>query len=492
MSTRLRSLVLQGVQVLVLFVLCIPVVLYAQLDVESGTIDVDLVVEGCNNNLVCEPVIGEDILTCPLDCPEIPVVPVATSADESGNPRSSHRRVFETSTGTVNEIRSGTSVVEQFAVDPRVVSAVFRFNTNTYTIASVRVGETSEYELRAVAEFGYRRTHEMLVSGLQPSTTYMYEVYVADSRGNLTQLRGTFTTRDALSIPSIVRPLLAKPTDINIQLIDGVAIVQWVNPIQSSAAYVHVVRTTERPANTPEEGITVYEGSTTEFADTGLVPDATYYYTFFANHGGALFSDGVSIEIQYRDEPETAEAFATFAPRFSDSTFSVFDFSFIQNDERLVWKDRELSVVPFEPITLRFKKQDFFGPLEDVYVDVVAYNQEGEVTDRRFHKFGFRTELHTYQTILDGFAPNQTLLATIKIFRADGVFEYVLAKVNVGSYSSYGTSVDADGVVCNVSGVGFEYIKHVVMCAMPWPIILLVLLLVIALYYKRKMRIQRL
>jgi chitodextrinase len=486
MRTRLQWFVSWGTRVIVFVTLFVPAVLHAQLDIESGAIDVDLIVEGCNNNLVCEPVIGEDTPTCPLDCPE-PPVSVPTSTDEERSPRSSSRRSFETDTGVVEEIQTGADIrVEQFSVDPRVINAVFRFSTNTYTIASVRVGETSEHELRAVAEFGYRRTHEILVSGLQPSTTYMYEVYVTDPHGNLMQLRGTFTTRDALSIPSIARPLLAKPTDITIKLTDGVTVAQWVNPMQSSTTYVHVVRTTERPANTPEEGITVYKGDATEFTDTGLVPDATYYYTFFANHGGTLFSDGVSIEIQYRDASETTEALTTFTPRFNDSTFNVFDFSFIQHDEQLAWKDRELSVVPFEPITLRFKKQDFFGPLEDVYIDVTAYNQEGEVTDRRFHKFGFRTELHTYQTILDGFAPNQTLLVTIKIFRADGVFEYVLAKANVGAYSSYGISGDIDGVACRVSGVGFEYIKNVLMCTMPWPIILLVMLLVTAMHYMRK------
>lgn len=486
MCTRLQWFVSWGARVMVFVTLFVPTILHAQLDIESGTIDVDLIVEGCNNNLVCESVIGEDTLTCPLDCPE-PPVSVPTSTDEERRPRSASRRSFETDTGVVEEIQTGVDMrVEQFSVDPRVISAVFRFSTNAYTIAAVRVGETSEHELRAVAEFGYRRTHEVIVSGLQPGTTYMYEVFVTDIRGNLTQLRGTFTTRDALSIPAVARPLLAKPTDIKIILTDGVAVAQWVNPMQSSTTYVHVVRTTERPANTPEEGITVYKGESNEFTDTGLVDNATYYYTFFANHGGTLFSDGVSIEVQYSDVRGATQAFTTFTPRFSDSTFSVFDFSFTQIDALLAWKDRALFAVPFEPITLRFKKQDFFGPLEDLYIDVIAYNQEGEVTDRRFHKFGFRTELHTYQTILDGFAPDQTLLVTLKIVRADGVFEYVLAKIHVGAYSSYGISGDVDGVACRVSGVGFEYIKNVLICTMPWPIILLVMLLVTAMHYVRK------
>lgn len=474
-------------------IFAMPAVLHAQLDVESGTIDVDLIVEGCNNNLVCEAIIGEDTLTCPVDCPEPAPTPTVTPTVSDTSPRQSNRRFIETETGPVEEIQTGADDirVEQFTVEPQVVSATFLFTTNTYTIASVRVGETSSYELRAVAEFGYRRTHELFVSGLQPSTSYEYEVLVADLRGNIVRLRGTFTTKSSLTVPSIAKPLLAKPSNIKVRISEeGIATATWENPIQQSFSYTQVVRTTDAPAKKPSDGITVYTGEATTFTDTGVVPDATYYYTFFSNHGGELFADSVFVAARYSTASEALPELIDFKPQFGDETFSVFDFSFTQNGNELTWGNRELTAAPYEPITLRFKKPNFFGPLEDVYVDVIAYNSAGEVTDRRFQKFVFRTELYAYQTILDGFEQDQTLLVTLTVFRADGTFDRVLSKINVGKYSSFETSSDNVWVSCRGIATGLEHIKNLIMCTMPWPFILLTALLAVLMRYVRKILLK--
>ncbi len=51
--------------------LIIPFVTFAATD----NIDVNLTVQGCNFNLVCEPHLGEDTVSCPSDCPFIPPEP---------------------------------------------------------------------------------------------------------------------------------------------------------------------------------------------------------------------------------------------------------------------------------------------------------------------------------------------------------------------------------------------------------------------------------
>lgn len=48
--------------------LLIPNFLLAQVNTQSESFDVNLIVEGCNNNSICEPGIGEDVNSCPLDC----------------------------------------------------------------------------------------------------------------------------------------------------------------------------------------------------------------------------------------------------------------------------------------------------------------------------------------------------------------------------------------------------------------------------------------
>ncbi|MFA7193727.1 MAG: hypothetical protein WC087_02325 [Candidatus Paceibacterota bacterium] len=58
--------------VVILFLFSTPLFLKAQLNTQSGDTDVNLIVEGCNNNLICEANIGEDLATCPNDCSFIP------------------------------------------------------------------------------------------------------------------------------------------------------------------------------------------------------------------------------------------------------------------------------------------------------------------------------------------------------------------------------------------------------------------------------------
>lgn len=66
MNKRKESLIFF---VAIIFLFSTPLVLKAQLNTESGDTDVNLIVEGCNNNSICEANIGEDTATCPNDCP---------------------------------------------------------------------------------------------------------------------------------------------------------------------------------------------------------------------------------------------------------------------------------------------------------------------------------------------------------------------------------------------------------------------------------------
>jgi len=54
--------------IIVLCFLILPFSSNAQIDIESYDTNVNLISEGCNNNSVCEPLIGESINNCPLDC----------------------------------------------------------------------------------------------------------------------------------------------------------------------------------------------------------------------------------------------------------------------------------------------------------------------------------------------------------------------------------------------------------------------------------------
>lgn len=93
----------------VLFIIVIPFFSNAQLNIESGDTDVELIVEGCNNNNICEPEIGENIANCPLDCPFIPPV---DAGDDSGSGSSG---------------RSGSRITPAPTVFPDPVSVIIEY-----------------------------------------------------------------------------------------------------------------------------------------------------------------------------------------------------------------------------------------------------------------------------------------------------------------------------------------------------------------------------
>jgi hypothetical protein len=70
---------------IILFALMFPVFSIAQVDIESRDTDINLIVEGCNNNSICELVIGENTENCPLDCPVTPTVDEDESSSRSGS-----------------------------------------------------------------------------------------------------------------------------------------------------------------------------------------------------------------------------------------------------------------------------------------------------------------------------------------------------------------------------------------------------------------------
>ncbi|MBP9763267.1 MAG: hypothetical protein KBD10_00790 [Candidatus Pacebacteria bacterium] len=83
---------------IILFSLIIPFFSNAQLNTESQDTEINLIVEGCNDNLICEAVIGENTSNCPLDCPVVtPPVEEDVQEDSSVSRKSSVRKpVFET------------------------------------------------------------------------------------------------------------------------------------------------------------------------------------------------------------------------------------------------------------------------------------------------------------------------------------------------------------------------------------------------------------
>jgi hypothetical protein len=106
-----------------LYFYCFVSILNAQIDIESQDTIVNLIVEGCNNNLICEPILGEDNDSCPLDCPFITPIPTTTPPldsifESSGSSRSNTRNIFPEITSThFLEISNLKAIIENKTVN---------------------------------------------------------------------------------------------------------------------------------------------------------------------------------------------------------------------------------------------------------------------------------------------------------------------------------------------------------------------------------------
>jgi hypothetical protein len=73
-----------------------PIFVFAQVQTQSESTNVNLIVEGCNNNSICEANIGENINNCPLDC-SVDIVPPddEDDVDDTSGRSGSKINIFE-------------------------------------------------------------------------------------------------------------------------------------------------------------------------------------------------------------------------------------------------------------------------------------------------------------------------------------------------------------------------------------------------------------
>lgn len=70
----------------------------------------------------------------------------------------------------------------------------------------------------------------------------------------------------------------------------------WTNPGDTDFAGVRIQRGDQQYPASPDEGVTVYDGSSTETTDTDVLSGATYYYTAFAYDTAQNFASGAQAE----------------------------------------------------------------------------------------------------------------------------------------------------------------------------------------------------
>lgn len=191
-------------------------------------------------------------------------------------------QVVVPTTSTTTPETSGGNIhprMVSFEVDPTTSGAVFTWSTNIYTNYVLRWGLGGNYELGFVQSDTYKRTHSTQIGGLQPDTTYQFELVGYNQRGEMFVLkRDSFTTN---AFPDATAPANVS----NMQaVVQGVSVaVSWHNPTDDDFAKVRVLRNPLFYPQDPTDGIIVYEGHLESLLDSGVLSGYdTQYYTIFS------------------------------------------------------------------------------------------------------------------------------------------------------------------------------------------------------------------
>lgn len=209
---------------------------------------------------------------------------------------------------------SGTAIgtnLRALTVTPGERSAVFTWQTQGQTQYTLRFGRTSSYELGAVSGTLYSQNHSTTIDGLEPGTTYYYELIAIDARGTQNVVaRDSFTTlvNNSTTVLANVTGFSASVDDVDVRL-------QWRNSFESAETYVRIVRSHLFYPSTIQSGAVVYEGSGESFTDTdALLMRSPQYYTIFVLDKNRNVSSGAVAIARAQVPAGTVETVPTTTP----------------------------------------------------------------------------------------------------------------------------------------------------------------------------------
>jgi hypothetical protein len=235
---------------------------------QTDDVDVNVYVEGCNNNGICQAIIGEDLLSCPADCTFVPPTTATTSTSTSD-------RSNRTSGYRMRQAASQRILITHVQVIPSHDSAIITWKTSEPAVSTLAWGLTQDFEKGATGEYYITDTHSMRIPALMPSTRYHYYLLVTDRLGRYGSLTSEFRTYPAYApMPSI---LVTEEPD------SDAFTLTWNTPEDSE--FVRVMR--YEPYLDPDDpytGEVVYEG--TEEAYRGQKGEEGQYYSVFTREGG--------------------------------------------------------------------------------------------------------------------------------------------------------------------------------------------------------------
>lgn len=309
--------------------------------VGADDVNVQLIVQGCNNNNVCEPGSGETIGNCPNDCIQVVAPPAGGGGGGGGG-------------GTETVIPPNT--ISEVSVYPDTTSAIISWKTSFVTVGTLVWGATVEYESGSVSEINYTLVHRVKIENLIPGQKYFYRIDAQDTRARVATagpLEFTTKTEPDTRPPSNVRNLTGTVQGDVIQLV-------WVNPSDPDFAGVRVMRSETGFPLDPLQGRLVYEGTGNYFSDSNIVLGKTYYYTVFARDIAGNSSSGSVVMVIYKKESQVVviEPFPQPTPSNNEQirNLTLLDFDVIQRGDKVSFTDDTIKLDERDDVILSIDK----------------------------------------------------------------------------------------------------------------------------------------
>lgn len=210
----------------------------------------------------------------------------ATTTTTSSVPSSSE--ISKASQGTIARV-----VIENLIINTGLSTSSFQFGTLMPSRIELRWGKTAAYELGYVANEAYSRTHNVLISELEPGTKYNYEIIGYTPHGQQTILKsGWFKT---LEKNQIVEPpnvnhfeAIEKGSDVELS---------WSIAEDDKFSHVRIIRSHIGFPEHPQNGAVVYQGKAVDVVDEGILDlySPVYYTAFVYDIFGNVSSGAIAL-----------------------------------------------------------------------------------------------------------------------------------------------------------------------------------------------------
>ena len=383
----------------------------------TDTVEVELLVEGCNNNLICESRIGETIATCPADCTPAPT-PTTDSASVPG---------------AVGPYIDTASTPENIFVDVGTDSAVLFWKTKNFVRSFVSWGTTEEYELGNSSEVSLGQAHQVSIKSLFAGKKYFYRIDFEDMYGRrVTNTKSFFTTQ---FLPDINPPI--NPTVVSVVETPKKLDIAWQNPLDADFESVKITRSTTAYPRDPFEGKVIYEGKDNAVSDIGLQEGIVYYYALFAKDSKGNYSSGTVFTIgDYSknkiDDDKGREESVVISPLFETEPLMqkllLTDFVFTQEEKETSFSGQAVAVDGAKSLTISI----LYEKLPEILKTIVVHVRDPKKTDETFSFLLRVDDLKTrYTGTIGAFYDKKDYIFEINILdfknqmlrKFDGVFE---------------------------------------------------------------------